>query len=153
MRRWLALLCAALAVSAVAAFGASSALGAGTTAAPPPPASNPFTPGVPQPTASAPPTTTASPSITTVGTTSAGSGSGFNGSGIVIIAIGALVVLGGIAFFIWYDARKRAPVRAHAVPGGDGLPGPRKAGSKQRAKPARKHSPAERRRRKRGRAR
>jgi hypothetical protein len=61
-----------------------------------------------------------------------------------------LVLLAGISFFIWRDARRRAPVRpgmAHAV-AGDGA----RSGSKARPKP-RKLSPAERRRRKRGRAR
>jgi hypothetical protein len=67
----------------------------------------------------------------------------------VAIAVGALVLLGGISFFIWYDARRRAPVRhrAAATAGEGGRPG-----SKTRTKP-RKLSPAERRRRKRGRAR
>jgi hypothetical protein len=60
-----------------------------------------------------------------------------------------MIVLGGISFYIWRDARRRAPVRAHAAgPIGEG----RRTGSKQRAKP-RKLSPAERKRRKRGRAR
>jgi hypothetical protein len=108
---------------------------------------NPLAPGFPQPGASTPTTTTATPTITTTAT--AGSGSGFSGSSAILIAIGALVVLGGISFYIWRDARRRAPVRHHAPL----LPGDtRKSGSKQRAKP-RKLSPAERRRRKRGRAR
>jgi hypothetical protein len=112
------------------------------------PGSNPLTPGFPQPSVSIPtPTTTAVPTAT--GTTSAGGGSGFSGNSAIIIAIGALIVLGGISFYIWRDARRRAPVRAHAAgPIGEG----RRAGSKQRAKP-RKLSPAERKRRKRGRAR
>lgn len=142
-----AVVCAAVALGGL--FGTSApALAAGST--PTPSASNPFAPGIPQPTASVP--STAAPSITTVGSTSAGNGSAFSGGGIAAIAVGALVILGGIAFFIWYDARKRAPVRARAVAGAGGLPGSGKAGSKQRAKP-RKLSPAERRRRKRGRAR
>jgi hypothetical protein len=72
------------------------------------------------------------------------------GGGIAAISIGAIVLLAGISFFIWRDARRRAPVRqraAHAVAGEGG-----RSGSKSRAKP-RKLSPAERRRRKRGRAR
>jgi hypothetical protein len=56
------------------------------------------------------------------------------------------VVLGGIAFFIWRDARRRAPAR-----GGEGYE-IRRSGSKRPPKP-RKLSPAERKRRKRGRAR
>lgn len=110
---------------------------------------NPLAPGFPQPSVSAPSTTTVAPTVTTTAT--AGSGSGFSGSSAIIIAIGALVVLGGISLFIWRDARRRAPVRHHGAAAGT-LGEGRKAGSKQRAKP-RKLSPAERRRRKRGRAR
>lgn len=109
--------------------------------------SNPLTPGFPQPSVSIPTTTTAAPTIAT--TTSAGSGSGFTGNSAIIIAIGAAIVLGGISFYIWRDARRRAPARVRAAgPIGEG----RRAGSKQRAKP-RKLSAAERKRRKRGRAR
>jgi hypothetical protein len=107
---------------------------------------NPLLPGFPQQTVSTP-TTTATPTIST--TTTAGGGSAFSGNSAIIIAIGAIVVLGGISFFIWRDARKRAPVR-HRDPAAAGAGG--RQGSKQRAKP-RKLSPAERRRRKRGRAR
>ena len=83
-------------------------------------------------------------------TTTSSSDSGLNGTSAIAIAIGALVVLGGISFFIWRDARKRAPVRrAAAAIAGDGRA---RAGSKARPKP-RKLSPAERKRRKRGRAR
>jgi hypothetical protein len=111
------------------------------------PGTNPLGPGFPQQTATTPPTTTA-PTIST--STTAGTSSGLTGSSAVLIAIAAIVVLGGISFFIWRDARRRAPVRHRAAavgPLGEG----RKAGSKQKAKP-RKLSPAERRRRKRGRA-
>jgi hypothetical protein len=66
-----------------------------------------------------------------------------------MIGIAALAVLFGIAFFIWRDARKRAPVRHRTAALADG-PGGRS--SKARTKP-RKLSPAEKRRRKRGRAR
>ena len=109
---------------------------------------NPLLPGFPQPTVSVPTTTTATPTANT--TTTAGGGSAFSGNSAIIIAIGAIVVLGGISFFIWRDARKRAPVR-HRAAAADAGAGSRQ-GSKQRAKP-RKLSPAERRRRKRGRAR
>jgi hypothetical protein len=139
------------------AAAAASSTAAATTSAPAATAgtpslggqgTNPLTPGFPQPSVSIPtPTTTAVPTINTA--TSAGSGSGFSGSSAIIIAIGALIVLGGISFYIWRDARRRAPVRAHAAgPIGEG----RRAGSKPRAKP-RKLSQAERKRRKRGRAR
>jgi hypothetical protein len=115
----------------------------------PPQSTNPLSPGFPQPSVSIPSTTpTVAPTISTAPT--AGSGSAFSGSSAVIIAIGALVVLGGISFFIWRDARRRAPtrVRPAAATAGEG----RRQGSKTRTKP-RKLSPAERRRRKRGRAR
>lgn len=110
-------------------------------------ATNPLEPGFPQQSVSVP-TTTATPTITTTAT--AGGGSGFSGSSAIIIAIGALVVLGGISVFIWRDARRRAPVRHRA--NAESIDQGRRSGSKQRAKP-RKLSPAERRRRKRGRAR
>jgi hypothetical protein len=107
-------------------------------------ASNPLAPGFPQQTEPVP-TTTATPTVSTSAT--AGSGGAFSGNSVIIIAIGAAVVLGGICVYIWRDARRRAPVRQRAAVAGAG-----RQGSKQRAKP-RKLSPAERRRRKRGRAR
>jgi len=110
-----------------------------------PASSNPFTPGLPgQPSIP----TTSPPAVTTIQPTTTSSGGGLSATSAAGIGIGALVVLGGISFFIWYDARRRAPVRARAAAAG--LPGESKPGSK-RAKP-RKLSPAERRRRKRGRA-
>ena len=110
---------------------------------------NPLTPGFPQPTVSVPTTTT--PVVPTVQTTTtAGGGSGFSGNSTLIIAIAAIVVLGGISFFIWRDARRRAPTKSHAW--APGLEEGQRKGTKARAKP-RKPSPAERRRRKRGRAR
>jgi hypothetical protein len=106
--------------------------------------SNPFSPGVPQqaPTAA----TTATPTIVPPTTTASSNNSGLNGAGALAIGIGAIVVLGGISLFIWRDARRRAPVRHHAATAPSG------PGSKRKVKP-RKLSPAERRRRKRGRAR
>jgi hypothetical protein len=83
--------------------------------------------------------------------TTNGSSSGLTGTAAVAIAIGAVIVLGGISYFIWWDARKRAPRRGRLATAGVGAPG-RRAGSKPPPKP-RKLSPAERRRRKRGRAR
>lgn len=111
---------------------------------------NPFTPGAPPNplsplTPTAPPVTTA-PAPPVAPTTST-SGGGLTGTDAVLIAVGALVVLGGISLFIWYDARRRAPVRQRAAAAAGG-PG----GSRPRPK-GRKLSPAERRRRKRGRAR
>jgi hypothetical protein len=124
-------------------LSAAPALGATTTA-------NPFAPGIPQSQATVP--TPSTQSIQTLGTTSTATDTGLSGGGIVAIAVGALVILGGIAFYIWYDARRRAPVRSHAGAHDAGLAGAGKTGSKQRAKP-RKLSKAEQRRRKRGRAR
>ncbi len=106
---------------------------------------NPFSPGFPVSPATTPTATT--PTIVNPTTTS--TGGGLSGGSAVAIAVGAVVLLGGISFFIWRDARRRAPVRHRAaVAGGNGG----RPGSKQRVKP-RKLSPAERRRRKRGRAR
>ena len=110
--------------------------------------SNPLSPGFPQPSVSIPTTTTATSTVQTTAT--AGSGSAFSGSSAIIIAIGAIVVLGGIALFIWRDARRRAP-KGHRTLAPIDAEGKR-AGSKPRPKP-RKLSPAEKRRRKRGRAR
>jgi hypothetical protein len=120
----------------------SPALGTGPT--------NPLSPGLPQSPGAVP--TTATPTVTATQTTSTAGSSGLSGTGTLVIAVGALVILTGISFFIWRDARRRAPVRARggAMAADDGTGG--RAGSKARAKP-RKLSPAERRRRKRGRAR
>jgi hypothetical protein len=112
------------------------------------PGTNPLGPGFPQQSVSTATTTTA-PTIST--STTAGTSSGLTGSSAIIIAIGAIVVLGGISFYIWRDARRRAPVRhraGHPAP----FPEDRRSGTKPKAKP-RKLSPEERRRRKRGRAR
>jgi len=87
----------------------------------------------------------------TTNTGSTSSGGGFSGADAALIAVGAIVVLGGISLFIWRDSRRRAPVRQGAAAMA-GLGGRARAGSKPRPKP-RKPSPAERRRRKRGRAR
>jgi hypothetical protein len=118
----------------------SAALAQGT------PTSSPFSPGLPvtpTPTQTAPTPTIINPTNTST------SGGSLGGTSVVAIAVGAIVLLGGICFFIWRDARRRAPVRRPAVAtSGDGS----RSGSRQRAKP-RKLSPAERRRRKRGRAR
>jgi hypothetical protein len=157
LRRFRAVLVALLGAAIVLPSAAAAASTAASTASPAATAvtpslggqgSNPLSPGFPQPSVSIPTSTT--PAVPTISTaTSAGSGSGFSGNSAIVIGIGALIVLGGISFYIWRDARRRAPVRAHAAgPIDEG----RRAGSKQRAKP-RKLSPAERKRRKRGRAR
>jgi hypothetical protein len=122
-----------------AAFALPPVAGAQTT--------NPLAPGFPQPSVATPTTTTA-PTIQTTAT--AGSGSGLSGNSAIFIAIGAIVVLGGISYFIWRDARKHAP-KGHRTLAPIDAEG-RRAGSKPRPKP-RKLSAAEKRRRKRGRAR
>jgi hypothetical protein len=109
---------------------------------------NPLSPGVPTPL---PTTTSAQPTIITNTSTNSSGSSTLSSSDAVLIVTGAVVLLAGISFFIWRDARRRAPVRSGAGGGDLGLDG-RRAGSKVKPK-ARKLSPAERRRRKRGRAR
>lgn len=106
---------------------------------------NPLAPGLPSSPPTIPNQTT--PTIINPTTTTPGS-SGLSGGAAIGIAIGAIVLLVGISFFIWRDARRRAPVRhAHATAGVGA-----RSGSKRQPKP-RKLSPAEKRRRKRGRAR
>jgi hypothetical protein len=83
-------------------------------------------------------------------TTSTSSGGSFTGTDAIAVAAGAFALLVGISFFIWRDARRRAPRRGRAVTAAAGAAG--RTGSKPRPK-TRKPSPAERRRRKRGRAR
>lgn len=148
MRRVLALVLAVL-------FGAvppvAMAAGGNGSSTSPPGTTSPFSPGVPV-SPITPTISTAQPTIAQT-TTSSSSGGGLSGSGAIAIAVGAIVVLGGISYFIWHDARRHAPVRRAA--GGADLTdaaGGRARGSKAPPKP-RKPSPAERRRRKRGRAR
>lgn len=105
---------------------------------------SPLTPSVPQATS-----TTSATAPVAVQTTTTSGNSTLSGTNAIVIAIGAIVLIAGISFFIWYDARRRAPVRhrtAEATAGGSARPG-----TKPKPKP-RKPSPAERRRRKRGRA-
>ena len=133
---------AASSTTAAATTPANQAAAAGAAAAANP--NNPLS-AFPQPQIATTPTQTA-PVIANSATNSAGSSS-FSGNSAIVIAVGALVVLGLISFFIWRDARRRAPVTSGA--GGFEV---RRSGSKAPPKP-RKLSPAERRRRKRGRAR
>jgi hypothetical protein len=138
-RVWAGLVALALALALP-----SVALAAGGS----PLSSNPLSPGIPQSQA-ATPTTTTPPTIINTSTSSSGGGS-LSGSGALVIAIAALVLIAGISFFIWRDARRRAPARHRAAVAGTG--NGRSPGSKRQTKP-RKLSPQERRRRKRGRAR
>ena len=135
-------------LSAAVAVGLAGSSLATPTALAQNPTTSPFTPGIPQNQATVSTTTTPAPTVSTATSSSSG-GSGLSGSSAVVIGIGALALIAAISLFIWRDARRRAPVRhrAAATSGEGGRPG-----SKSRQKP-RKLSPAERRRRKRGRAR
>jgi hypothetical protein len=136
-------------LSAAVAVGLAGGSLAAPTALAQNPATSPFTPGIPQNQATVSTTTTAPPTVSTATSSSSG-GSGLSGSSAIVIGVGALALIAAISLFIWRDARRRAPVRhrtAAATAGEGGRPG-----SKSRQKP-RKLSPAERRRRKRGRAR
>ncbi|MGI8904539.1 MAG: hypothetical protein ACR2IP_13020 [Solirubrobacteraceae bacterium] len=96
-----------------------------------------------------PTATSATPTVISTATSTAGGG-GLSGTSAIAIAVGAFVVLGGISFFIWRDARRRAPIAARSSAGGEGARQNR-PGSKAPPK-ARKLSASERKRRKRGRA-
>jgi hypothetical protein len=110
---------------------------------------NPLAPGVPiSPT---PTTTAAQPTVVTNSSTNAPGSSSLSSSDAILIVTGAVVLLVAISFFIWRDARRRAPVRARGHGDDLALDG-RRTGSKAPTK-QRKLSPAERKRRKRGRAR
>jgi hypothetical protein len=114
---------------------------------------NPLSPGLPQAPAPTPTRAqTTTPVLTNPTTTTSSGSGGLGGSGTAEIAVGVIIVLGGISFFIWRDARRRAPMRRGAAAATAGAGGRSHPGSKARPKP-RKPSPAERRRRKRGRAR
>lgn len=116
----------------------------------PPGTTSPFSPGVPQAPITVP-TQTAPPVATAPATGTSTSGSGLSGGSAVAIAIGALIVLGGISYFIWRDSRRHVRMRPSGADAAGTVTGGSR-GSKAPPKP-RKLSPAERRRRKRGRAR
>jgi hypothetical protein len=83
-------------------------------------------------------------------TTTTSSG-GLSGADALIIAIVAALLLGGIAFWVWYDSRGRVAHLRHGTQE-DPMFARAHAGSKAPQK-SRKLKPAERKRRKRGRAR
>jgi hypothetical protein len=140
-----ALLAATLTCSAAVPAVATAASGTAPAVPVPTTSSSPLAPGLPvSPTPST--ASSATPTVIQTSATNTSGSSSLSGSGVLFIAIGAIVVLGGISFFIWRDARRRAPAR-----GGEGYEIHR-SGSKRPPKP-RKLSPAERKRRKRGRAR
>jgi hypothetical protein len=93
-----------------------------------------------------PTTSSTTPTVLSASTASTSGSTSLSGSSAIAIAIGAFVVLAGISYFIWRDARRRAPVAVRADEDRQNRPG-------SRAPPkARKLSAAERKRRKRGRA-
>ena len=124
----------------------TSATASSTSATSGNPLSGGLNPVAPTPTT---PTTAAAPPVVSGGTATTASGSSsLSASSAIAIALAALVVLAGISLAIWRDARRRAPNRSRAATATG--PEERIPGSK-RVKP-RKLSPAERRRRRRGRA-
>jgi hypothetical protein len=135
--------------SAALAAGTTPAAPAATTPAAPTATTNPLSPGIP--VSPAPSTSTATPTIVQTGSSNAAGSSSLSSNSVLFIAIGAVVLLVAISYFIWRDARRRAPVKGRGLTGELGLEG-RRAGSKAPRKP-RKLSAAEKRRRKRGRAR
>jgi hypothetical protein len=105
--------------------------------------SNPFSGGLTVPGEAA---TTTAPTTTAVENTSTSeSGGGFSGTSAITIAVAAFVIIVGISAAIFRDARKRVGGSRRAEPD-ERTPG------SQRPPKARKLRPAERRRRKRGRA-
>jgi hypothetical protein len=158
MRRLLALslLISTLAYCCAAGLTAPAALAAGSTstaATTTPATTTPATttPGFglsnAQQNAVAPNTNNVAPA-----TTSSGSG-GLSGADAFIIGIVGVAVLFGIAFFVWRDARGHAARIGHGGAASESMFGKRAhAGSKAPPK-ARKLTAAERKRRKRGRAR
>ena len=73
---------------------------------------------IPQSQATTPTTTTATTATTGNTGTSTSGGSGLSGSDALVIVGFAGVLLVGVSFFIWRDARRRAPVRARAAAAG-----------------------------------
>lgn len=144
MRRALALVLVGL----VLLSGAPAAFAATTTSTTPttlslPGGSNPLTPGVPN-------TVTPTSTTTLVTTTSGGGGLGKAGT-ILLIAFGALILL-GIPVYIWFDARRKA-ARIHHGQGPTSSAGGQVRKGSQAPPKSRKLSAAERKRRKRGKAR
>ena len=153
MRRLLALtlLISSLACGCAAGLAAPAALAAGSQG----------TTSLTSPTSSTQPsfglssggaaTTPQVQTVTPVTSTSSSSG-GLSGLDGVIIAVVAFFLLGGIAFWIWYDSRSHAARAAHAGREESMFGQRAHAGSKAPRK-QRKLTAAERKRRKRGRAR
>jgi hypothetical protein len=95
--------------------------------------------------------TTTSPPVAVPTSTTASSGGGLGGNGTIALAAVAVVVLGGVVWFIWRDSRRHATVKPGGYTAAEALGGGR-SGSKAPPK-SRQLSQAERKRRRRGRAR
>lgn len=95
------------------------------------------------------PTTATQTATSPTTTTAAGGGGSIGKSSIYGIVIGSVIVIGGVCFYIFRDAARRAPSRVRRTATGPSKE--RKLPGSQRVKP-RKLSSQERRRRKRGRA-
>jgi len=102
-------------------------------------------PGTPATTPQTQTQTATSPTTTT----SASGGGSLGQSSIIGIVVGSVIVIGGVTFYIFRDAGRRAPSRRRRADAGPSTERP--VPGSQRVKP-RKLSPQERRRRKRGRA-
>ena len=142
---------AASPTATAAASPTATAASSAATAAAPTVTTNPLSGGV-SPLTPVPTTASTTPTVVTNATTAAPGSSSISSGSVIAIAVGAVIVLGGISFYIWRDARRRAPVAARTAGGGTAADGRGRPGTKPPSKP-RKLSPAERRRRKRGRAR
>jgi hypothetical protein len=131
--------------SATAATSATSAAPTASATAPSPSGGGALGGGLTAP-GGLPTTSSTTPTVLSASTASTSGSSGLSGGSAIAIAIGAFIVLAGISYYIWRDARRRAPVAVRADADRQNRPG-------SRAPPkARKLSAAERKRRKRGRA-
>jgi len=136
--------------SGAASSGASSS-GASSSGASPPSSAAQGAFGVGLPQSSAPTPTQTQASVPLVTTSANNAGGSLSSTDALLVAVGAIVVLAVIAYFIWSDSRHRVRALRHAATAGGSNGGPNR-GSKAPPK-SRKLTPAERRRRKRGRAR
>ena len=112
------------------------------------PGGGPLSGGVTAPATPTPTTATQTATNPTT-TTAAGGGGSIGKSSIYGIVIGSVLVIGGVCFYIFRDAARRAPSRVRRTATGPSKE--KKLPGSQRVKP-RKLSSQERRRRKRGRA-
>jgi hypothetical protein len=114
--------------------------------------SNGLSGGLPvTPSGTTPTTGAVAPAVLPTATTASTSGGGLGGGGAILVGLGAVALLGGVVAYIWRDSRRHAPVKPGGYTAAEALGGGR-SGSKAPPK-SRKLSAAERKRRKRGRAR